>query len=396
LKKLYLVPLSILLLVVLLAGCAQQAPAPATSSDPAPKTSAAPAPTSAAPATSSAPAPATSAAPAPTTAAAAKPAPIVFKYGHDLPPTVAPVAGLNWWAEQVTKQTEGRVKVELYPSNTLATQLDGLEALRSGVADMFYISLPTHRKFFPISQFAALSGLGFPDDTVEANVAHATTFMEMIKKYPSLAAEFKDFAPPFFYIIYSQSYLCLKSKKVTTPAELKGVKVGSNGMRLDLVNRIGGVGVTDTPPTAYEKMQTGVTDGAFAAISAVHDFKIYEVAKYVQDVPFGGGAMMQLVNKKTWDKISPQDQKIMIDLGPEASKRSSQALADANNAAWKEVIGMNKKLSVTKEERALWNKEFSVNWDQYIKDCEAAGAKDGRDILNYWQAASDKAWAAHP
>jgi len=341
---------------------------------------------------SKAPAPISPAA-ASSPAAAAKPAgQVIIKYGHDMPPNLAPVVGLNWWADEVTKRTEGRVKVDMYPASTLATQADGLEAVRSGAADMYYISVSSHRKDFPVTSIVQVPGVGFPDDTIAANEAHTATFLEMLKKYPAAAAEYKDFAPVFFYVIYSESYIASKSKKITTPADIKGTKIGSNGLRLDFINKMGGAGVTDVPPTAYEKMQTGVTDGAFAAISAIHDFKIYEVSKYILDVPFGAGGQPQLINKKTWDKISPQDQKIMMDLAPEASKRSSQAIGDLNAASWKEVEGMGKRVSVSKDERALWDKEFTALWEQYVQEAQAAGFKDARDLFNWWKATSDKAW----
>jgi TRAP-type transport system periplasmic protein len=141
----------------------------------------------------------------------------------------------------------------------------------------------------------------------------------------------------FFYIIYSESYLLSKNKKVTVPADLKGMKIGCNGIRLDFVNKLGGAGVTDVPPTMYEKIQTGVTEGGFVCVSAIHDFKLFEVAKYFLDVPCGASVFSEVINKNSWNKISPKDQKIMMDLAPEASRKRSQALADANVLAWKVV-----------------------------------------------------------
>jgi TRAP-type transport system periplasmic protein len=373
-KKWLVLPLSILLILAFMVGCTQQAATPAP-----PKSTAPAAPTSAAPASSS---------------AAAANAPITLKYGHDLPPSAAPAAGLTYFAAEVTKQTQGRVKVDLYPSSTLATQADGLEAVRTGVADIYYVSIGSHRKDFPLTVITGLPGIGFPDDTLEANKAHAATFWDMLNKYPAALAEYKEFAPPFFYIIYSESYLCLKSKLVKVPTDLKGLKVGSTGSKMDLMNKMGAAGVTDVPPTAYEKMQTGVEDAAFAAISAVHDFKIFEVSKYILDVPFGASGMIQLFNKKAWDKVSPADQKLIMTIAAQASEVSSKSIAEANAAAWKEVEGMGKRVSVTKDERALWDKEFTFLWDDYVKTNDSVGNKNSMDMITWWKAASDKVWAA--
>ncbi|MDD5701647.1 MAG: TRAP transporter substrate-binding protein DctP [Dehalococcoidales bacterium] len=373
-----------LVLALVIAGCAQQAASPTQTQ--APATSQPPAATSQAPATTPVQAP-------PATSQPPAAAPVVFRVGHDMPPTVAPVVGLNWWAEQVTKQTNGRVKVELYPASSLATQANSVDAVRTGVADMYWLSTSSHRKTFPITQIPAVPGAGFDDDTEAANVSHVNTFLEFLNKYPAAAEEFKDFAPVFFYFVYSESYLASSSKKVTKPEDIKGMKVGSNGARLDFVNSLGGAGVTDVPPTAYEKLQTGVTDAAFAAISAVYDFKIYEVTKYILDFPFGGGGHPQIINKNTWNKISPEDQKIMMDLAPEASRISSQSIAEANMLGWKTVEDMGKRTTVTPEEKALWDEEFSVLWEDYIKEAEAAGLTNAREAFEWWKEKADASWS---
>jgi TRAP-type transport system periplasmic protein len=372
-KKWYLAPLCILLVAVfILTGCGQSA----TTTVPT---------TSASVPTAPAPAPATSANPAAT---------VTIKYGHDMPPNLAPPTGLNWWAAEVTKRTEGRVKVDMYPASSLVAQATSVDAVRSGMADMYFLSITSWRKQFPLSAIVGVPGLGFPDDSEAANVAHVNTFMEFYNKYPAVAAEYKDFAPIFFYVIYSESYLLTKDKKVTVPDDIKGLKVGSNGIRAEFVNSLGGVSVTDVPPTAYEKLQTGVTNAAFAAVSAVHDFKIYEVTKYLPDIAFGAGGHPQIVNKNTWNKISPADQKIMMELAPEASRMSSKAVGDLNAVSWKEVVDKGMVITTTAEQKAQWNKVFEPLWEQWIKENEANGVKEAREMLNWWKGKADAAWAA--
>ena len=317
---------------------------------------------------------------------------IVIRYGTDLPPHMAPVVGQHWWAEEVTKRTEGRVKVQISPASSLVNQQAAVEAVLSGVADMYMLSTAVHRKTFPITSIMGVPGAGFPDDTLEANTAHMNTFFELLKKYPAAAAEYKDFGELFFYVIYSESYLISKRKKILVPSDIKGLKVGSNAVRMELVNRIGAAPVEDIPPLAYEKLMTGVTDATFVAISAWHDFKLYEVTNYVLDLPFGGGGHPIVVNKATWNKISPQDQQIMKELAPEGARRSHQALADLNRKSWIEAADKGMKVTPTDKEKKLWEDEFKVTWEKWIADREAAGIKEMRDIFNYWKSTVDKAW----
>jgi TRAP-type C4-dicarboxylate transport system substrate-binding protein len=171
--------------------------------------------------------------------------------------------------------------------------------------------------------------------------------------------------------------------------------VGSNGIRMELMEKLGAAPVTDIPPTSYEKLQTGVTQATFAAISAFHDFQLYEVSNYVLDVPFGGGGHPIVINKDTWNKISPGDQQIMKDLAVEGAKRSHIALADLNALSWKEMIDKGMRTTATKGERKLWEDQFKILWESWIAQNEAAGVNNAREILDFWKSASDKAWADH-
>ena len=318
---------------------------------------------------------------------------IVIRYGTDLPPHMPPVVGQHWWADEVTKRTEGRVKVQISPASSLVNQAAAIEAVLSGVADMYMLSTAVHRKTFPITSIMSVPGAGFPDDTLEANTAHMNTFFELLKKYPAAAAEYKDFGEMFFYVIYSESYLISKRKKILVPSDIKGLKVGSNAIRMELVSRIGAAAVDDIPPLAYEKLMTGVTDASFVAISAWHDFKLYEVTNYVLDLPFGGGGHPIVINKATWNKISPQDQQIMKELAPEGARKSHQALADLNKKSWIEAADKGMKVTLTEKEKKLWEDEFKTQSEKWIAEREALGIKDMRDIFNFWKTAVDKAWS---
>jgi TRAP-type C4-dicarboxylate transport system substrate-binding protein len=220
-------------------------------------------------------------------------------------------------------------------------------------------------------------------------------FFELLKRFPAAAAEYKDFGEVFFYVIYSESYLVSKRKKILVPSDIKGMKIGSNGVRMEFVSRIGAAAVDDIPPLAYEKLMTGVTEATFAAISAWHDFKLYEVTNFVLDVPFGGSGHPIVINKATWNKISPQDQQIMKELAPEGMRRSHQALADLNRKSWIEAADKGMKVSPTEKERKLWEDEFKIQIEKWIAERETMGIKDTRNIFNHWKSLVDKAWAAN-
>lgn len=378
-KKLLLVLFTVVVVSIqVLAGCAEPAPAPAPAPTPAP----APAP---------APSPAPTPAPTPTPAPAPAPAkPVTVKLSYDIPPMVPPAWGQNWWAEEVTKRTEGRVNVEVYPAASLATQAASVEAVLAGIADMAMLSIATHEKIFPLSSVVGLPGIGFPD-TLEGEETHTDTFFELFNKYPSFAAEYKDFGPIFYYHIYNLSYLISKPE-IRVPDDIKGMKVGANGNRQKLADQIGAATVSDIPPLAYEKLQTGVTEATFSCVQAIHDFQLYEVTDHILNYPFGGNGHPVVINKQTWEKISPQDQAIMKELGRPGALKTHEGLAELGELSWGELRDFDMLVEPTAEEAALWEAQCKVMWDGWLAEKEAAGLKDARAIFNDWKAAADAAW----
>ena len=316
---------------------------------------------------------------------------IKLRVGHDLPPFTTPGMGIDAWAKEVNTRTEGRVVVEVFPANALAEQKSAIEMMQSGVVDGYMISLGVHRRLFPVSAVFSLFGLGFPD-TVEGYLAHAKTFSDFIEKYQPIAKELKDFKL-IFDIINSNNILLSTKPGIRLPTDLKGLKLGSTGTGIELAKRMGGAGVFCIPHQAYQKLQTGVIDAIPIHFLAAGEFKLFEVAKYVYDLPWGQSELPFFMCKSSWNKISAKDQKIILDAGIVGQRVTFEAGAERTIQGRQAFIDSGATIAEpTKEERAQWEKEFSFFWDQWVAECEAAGIKTARDILNDWKDAAYASW----
>ena len=316
---------------------------------------------------------------------------IKLRVGHDLPPFTTPGMGIDAWAKEVNKRTEGRVVVEVFPANALAEQKSAIEMMQAGVVDGYMISLGVHRRLFPVSEVSALFGLAFPD-TVEGYLAHAKTFRDSIDKYPVIANELKDFKL-IFDIINSNNVLLSTKPGIRLPTDLKGLKLGSSGSGIELAKRMGGAGVFCIPPETYQKLQTGVIDAVPIHFLAIGEFKLYEVAKYVYDLPWGQSELPFLMNKSSWNKIPAKDQKIIMDAGIIGQRVTFEAGAKRTIEGRQAFLNAGGTIyEPTNAERAQWRKEFSFFWDQWVKERESAGVKNARDILDYWERAASASW----
>ena len=336
----------------------------------------------------SAPQPPSPTQPIQTPAPAPPAAKLTLKLGYDTPPTSFFGVASGWWAEEVTKRTGGRITIEVYPSSTLVAQAKALDYLRAGMADIYVVSVGTHAKSFPLSVADSLPGIGFPA-TAEGRALATSTFLSIINKYPAVADEWKEFKILTYYSGDS-IHLITKDKEIHVPTDLKGVKIGSLGLRQNFMEVCGATPVMDIPPQAYEKLQTGITQGTTVDWSAVLSYQLWEVAKYCTDVYLGGNGLPLTMGQESWKKISASDQKILLDVAVESQKPFAESLIkrakDGRDkflaAAGHSVIEPNA------EELKQWQQAYALLWDKWISQQEAAGLKDARAVLDEWKKVS--------
>jgi TRAP-type C4-dicarboxylate transport system substrate-binding protein len=64
-------------------------------------------------------------------------------------------------------------------------------------------------------------------------------------------------------------------------------------------------------------LKQGLVDGLENPVSVIYAFKIYETQKYLAMTGHTYNSMVHVISKKTWDKLTPEKQKII----KEESKR---------------------------------------------------------------------------
>ena len=316
---------------------------------------------------------------------------LTLRVGHDIPPFATPAKGVDHWAKLVNQKTEGRINVQVFPSSSLCDQKSSIDMLQAGAADGYLINFASHRTLFPLLSVESLPGLGFPD-TVAGHVAHGEAIKVLVDKYPSVAKEVADIKI-IMVIVSPNSVLLSSNKKIQVPDDIKGLKVGGNGARLELAKLIGAAPVFDVIPTAYQKLQTGVLDATTIGFQAVGEFKIYEVAKYALDISWGQGGLPLVMTRNTWEKIAAPDREVVLEAGKEGQLSASQAAETLTEKGKTDLLAHNGQITVpTEKEKALWRVKFQMTWDNWVSSNEAAGLKDAKSVLTDWQQKVENAW----
>lgn len=316
--------------------------------------------------------------------------PIKIRFGYTQPKGSAQAIGWQWWAEEVQKQTEGRLIFELYPDGILYGEPGSIDAVKSQLVDIGTIAASSHIKDFPLSNVAGLPMMGFPD-TAEGNLAAGNAVFTLIDKFTELKAQFQNFKLLSVNVTPNRT-LVIKSKEVHLPSELNGLRIGGSGSTLDFAVLNGAAKVSVAPPDSYLSLDKGVIDGFFCTKGQWHDYHLYEVAKYFIDYTFGQGVIVTAMNLDSWKKIPERDQKIMMDLMSEARKISAKSEVDGINKGVQEVKDSGKKIiTLTSTEKAAWQKSAEIFWDSWIQEMNGSGFKSQKEILNEWKDLGNKA-----
>ncbi|EHJ4130753.1 TRAP transporter substrate-binding protein [Escherichia fergusonii] len=121
------------------------------------------------------------------------------------------------------------------------------------------------------------------------------------------------------------------SKKIQSPADLKGMKfrVTPNPVERAIVGSWGAAGTSMGISEVYTSLQTGIVDGLAIPPVTAQGFALNEVAKSFVNLNFQAHPTFVVVNKKFWDKLPVEEQKLIQQAADEAVMQTKQVHYDA-------------------------------------------------------------------
>ncbi len=299
------------------------------------------------------------------------------------PTAWGPTHALHPWIKQVEEATKGRVKIEVYPSQTLVKGPEIWKAVRSGIVDMGWCFHGYWPELTPLSDVITLPGL--PMASAEKG---SEVLWKLYEKFPAIQKEYADVQPLALWT--SNPYFLLTSKKqVKTVDDIKGLKIRvTGGPPTDQIKALGAVPTPVPMPDVYQALDKGVVDGMGAPWEAVEGFRLYEVAKYYTMVPLSAVYFSLCTNKQKWQSL-PKDVRdaIMGVSGLAGSKfwgknffdAAEQGVIEKTKAGNFEMV----RYVVPPDEVARWTKVAGEPvWNDWVKKMEGKGVKQAREVLD--------------
>ncbi len=296
-------------------------------------------------------------------------------------PEDAHTKGMELFAEEVAKLSNGSVTVETFHSGQLFNQDAAQAAIRQGNLDMVYTGPNWLAEFVPyMSMFAApymFSSYEHMSNTFNGEIGQ--------KIFDDIAAQTGVRPLGAFYLGTRELNLRDIGREVMTPADMEGVKLRMpNSPTWLFMGET--LGANPTPLSfseVYLGLQTGTIDGQDNPLPTDKNAKFYEVTKYIVLTDHYINPIFPTINEAKWQSLSADQQQAILD----ALEVARQLVDETNLAQEAELIEFFEGEGMTiitpdKEafkshalEMVLGNEEMTASWDMDLFEQIQASAE---------------------
>lgn len=268
-----------------------------------------------------------------------------------------------FFANQVEKRTGGKIKFKIFPGNSLVSESQALTAVHTGVADSAFVPAAYEQSLWPLTGMTMT--FGAPNITYEKWSSIHDQVREIINRNLNINVVILGMPHVLNYLYYSKKPL--KGKL----SDFEGSLVRSAGGAYDpSFQALGCAPVKMGASEVYMGLQKGTIDSGWNIYSRYTEGKLNEVAPHVMVIPKGMVISGQhfVINKKVWETIQPEFQKVLLQVGTEVVTFTNQRSAKSDEQVVNVILPkLNIKPVVMDEaENKLLIKKLEKVWDPVI------------------------------
>lgn len=304
---------------------------------------------------------------------------------HTFVPAVsASFKAVKRWAEKIEKETNGTVKIKLFPSRQLGGKPSELyDQARKGFVDLVW-TLPG----YTAGRFPRAEVFELPFVAGVPALAGSQAVMDIYDKW--LAEDFKETHP---IVVHAAGPFAFHSHKpIRALGDMKGMKIRSSSRPVgDIFKVVGATPVGIPGIKMAETFQRNVVDSVYTAWSIALPTKIVKMSKFHTEAYMNQPVLLLTMNKNSYAKLNA-DQKRVFDAN------SGMTQARVFGADWVKMDVPGQKLAkklgneistLSAADRAVWEKMSQPVIDDWIKEVSAKGI-DGKGLIAAARAAVAK------
>jgi TRAP-type C4-dicarboxylate transport system substrate-binding protein len=279
---------------------------------------------------------------------------IELKLASFVPPTHSIwVDPLTPWSKDVEKRSNGRMTVRLFPSMQLGGRPPELyRQMVQGIADIVF-TLPG----YTASDFPMMSLTELPGTAKDAEDGTRKLWANFDKFFT------KEFAAAKVLMLWNSDTagIMSRAKPVRTLEDMKGMRIRTPSRAQSAQLTALGATPVDMPVTQiYNALERGVIDATMIPLSAMIDFKLLEVVKYLTvDAPLGRSPFLVAMQRQRYEGLAPDLKKIIDDTtGLQMSLKGAQSYDKKNQLALAEGKKQREVISLAPAESKRWLEIF--------------------------------------
>ena len=180
-------------------------------------------------------------------------------YSCFFPPTHVQSQLAEAWCKEVEKRTDGQVKVDYYPGQTLTKANQAYDGVVEGLSDIGFSVFAYTRGRFPVMAAVDLP-LGYTSGKAATELINRT-----YDKFKP--AELQDTQVMYLHA-HGPGLFHTSQKPIKVMEDIKGLKFRAHGTSALVVTALGGTPVPKPLPVTYDLLHKGVVDGAVYPLEA--------------------------------------------------------------------------------------------------------------------------------
>jgi TRAP-type C4-dicarboxylate transport system substrate-binding protein len=284
-----------------------------------------------------------------------------------LPPAHMLAGMMGDMMKEIEELSNGRIQITYQAGGSILTAPKTADGIEQGLADIGLSHIGYTPGRFPITEALDLP-VGYSSSWVGTNVA-----MDYLAKFQP--KEWDNFK---LLLVNGGTTASINMAKtpVRTLEDLKGKTMRGAGEVADALKALGATPRDMPMNEVYEGMSKGIIDGLLVGAESLKSFKLADVTKYTTYVPSVGNQYLFYIamNKKKWDSLGPDLQKIFNDVSAKYQPISAVGWNEINVLGFETAIAQGAEfITLSESEAARWKEAVQPVMEAYVAKMASKG-----------------------
>lgn len=293
--------------------------------------------------------------------------PVTLRIGHPMAFGNNVTIGYEKFKELVEKNSGGKIRIRIFGNAQIGSDRVTTEQAQAGTLDMSSSSTPNLASFSPA--YMAIDLPYITDPKNQEKLYKALDEGELGKALRKVANDIG--LETIMFSEYGYRNFASAKKPLKQVSDLQNLKIRTTDSPVEVavVTELGSNPAPVAWGETYTALQQGTVDAEGNTFSLLNDAKHSEVLKHAMDSQHNYSMHILLMNKKKWDSLSPEQQKIIRDAAKQATDWQRKESVKLEEKAWQAFRDKGIDITLlTPEQREELKKKTQPVRDKFSKE----------------------------